>query len=88
MRRSVNCKKIQDLQGFYEVLAKKLKFPEWFGYNLDALSDVLGDVPGKTVLVIRNFDVMAERIGPKAGTLKDVLLGAAEQNPGLTVKIL
>ncbi|MBR5059266.1 MAG: barstar family protein [Clostridia bacterium] len=88
MRRCVNCKKIQDIQGFYDILSKKMRFPDWFGNNLDALSDVLGDVPDNTVLVLRHFDEMAERIGPKAETLRKVLLDSAADNPGLTVKIL
>ena len=65
-----------------------MKFPEWFGFNLDALNDVLGDVPGGTVLVLKNFDVMAGKVGPKAETLRSVLQNAADENPGLTVKFL
>ena len=65
-----------------------MRFPDWFGNNLDALSDVLGDVPGNTVLVLKHVDDMSERIGPKAETLRKVLLDSAANNPGLTVKIL
>ncbi|MBO7398624.1 MAG: barstar family protein [Clostridia bacterium] len=83
--RRINCAKIEDISGFYDVIAKKLSFPEWFGRNLDALYDLLGDVGRDTKLVIRGFDGFAEKLGEKGEALKGVLEDAAKENPCLEV---
>ena len=83
--RRINCARLEDISGFYEVIAKKLDFPEWFGKNLDALADVLGDVGRDTKLIIRGFDGFSAKIGEKGEVLKSVLEEASEENPSLTV---
>lgn len=70
-----------DLQGgdALPVIAKALRFPDWFGGNWDALEDCLGDLswrPGEGhVLVIRNWQAVA---GDDFGVLVDVLRSSAE----------
>ena len=45
-------KAIRNLQEFYDEIARKLPFPEYFGRNLDALWDVLTtDVEGPVEIV-------------------------------------
>lgn len=36
----------------HEELARKLRFPEYYGYNLDALEDCLGDIARPTRIVL------------------------------------
>ncbi len=83
--RRINCAKFETIQDFYAVIAKKLSFPDWFGKNLDALYDLLGDVGRKTKLIIRGFDGFEEKIGEKGEALKGVLEDAAAENPSLEV---
>lgn len=49
---------------FYDAVAEALRFPDWFGHNLDALYDCLIDLswlpPGEHVLVWTNPEVLAE----------------------------
>jgi RNAse (barnase) inhibitor barstar len=44
---------------FYEELASGLRLPSWFGRNLDALWDVLTDLPGPTALILTDWTRLA-----------------------------
>jgi len=58
-------------------LARQLRFPDYFGGNLDALNDCLGDieVPDNAgrALVLVTFDKVVERFGEFAWQLLDVI---------------
>lgn len=41
---------------FYEYLGTKIDLPSYFGYNLDALKDVLTDISSETVIRIENTE--------------------------------
>ncbi|MGX7827053.1 barstar family protein [Actinokineospora sp. 24-640] len=49
---------------FYDAVAETLRFPEWFGHNLDALYDCLTDLSwlpeGQHVLVWTHPEVLAD----------------------------
>lgn len=63
----------------FEVMAKSLDFPEWFGRNWDALEDCLSDLSWRkadgTVLIFRNFEALDQ---DQLGILIDVLASSAE----------
>jgi RNAse (barnase) inhibitor barstar len=58
------------LEAFHEEVSKTLRFPDYYGRNLDALSDCLSDLEipdlGGTVLVFRGFDKFAHRFPERA----------------------
>jgi RNAse (barnase) inhibitor barstar len=40
----IDSKTCMTLKDFYEVIAKKLYFPDYFGFNLDSLDELLNDL--------------------------------------------
>ena len=49
----------------YRIIEKTMNFPDWFGHNLDALADCLGELSAeKTAVVFVNTDKLIENLGP------------------------
>ncbi len=70
-------KSIRSLDEFYDEIAKKLRFPDYFGRNLDALWDVLTtDVKGPVELAWEDSEVSKNSMGKDfekvAALLRDV----------------
>lgn len=95
-------KVILDLRGVrvkeevHEQFARQLAFPVYYGKNLDALYDCLGDIGEDTVLVVREKGVIVSDEGMPQNAadeafyhrLNRVLLQAEKKNPHLCVVIL
>ncbi len=53
----------------YRVIEKAMCFPDWFGHNLDALADCLGELPANCAVVFVNTDALTENLGSYADKL-------------------
>lgn len=71
----------------HEALKAALSFPEYYGCNLDALHDCLGDL-GETELVIEDWGAAFSQAPEKAGGFLQVFLDAAEENPQLKIQLI
>lgn len=71
---------LADPRQLQDALAERFAFPTWYGRNLDALYDALGDVAEPTAVVLQNW----EQEGYQAAVLR-VMRDAAEENPALTI---
>jgi RNAse (barnase) inhibitor barstar len=73
---------------FLEQVAAALSFPPWFGRNLDALADCLGDLSwlpeAPLVLVWDDPDALARADPAAHADVVDVLRGAALESAGST----
>ena len=72
---------IADRQELHKALADGLALPEWYGNNLDALSDCLSEISEDTVIAVTNFEALEATLGRYAHSLLKVLWHAAEENP-------
>lgn len=67
-------------------LARALKFPDYYGHNLDALHDCLTDLAA-TQLVITDCAAASAKMEKWPGFLS-VFFDAAEENPGLDIRLI
>lgn len=80
----IDGKETPTLRSFYEVLAKTLEFPDYFGFNLDSLDELLNDLSWieneKIAIQIINSDqfLINERNKDKIITLLDLLDATCE----------
>ena len=52
-----------DKETAYRVIAQTMRFPEWFGNNLDALADCLGEMRRDSVVIFRSTAAVVESMG-------------------------
>ena len=55
--------KIKNAADMHRAFAEALDFPEWYGNNLDALSDMLTESTEPTGVILVNTDELADALG-------------------------
>lgn len=69
----------------HELLFDALGFPEYYGMNLDALHDCLGDISEETSITITEIEILYDRLGISFEKLMRVLNDTAEENDYLYI---
>ncbi len=69
----------------HRYIALKLRFPKYYGGNLDALYDLLSTESGPVEIVILHADRLRARLGEYGQKLLDVFSDATKTNAALTV---
>lgn len=64
----------------HSLFAEQLRFPEWYGNNLDALYDCLTDIREETLVKIYRFGSLRDNLGSYADKVKKVLRNAEADN--------
>lgn len=59
----------------------RFHFPDYYGANLDALSDCLGEIAVPTRIVVRNAALLRSSLGDYGTRLLSVLAAATGENP-------
>lgn len=77
---------IRDKEKLHEMLAEALKFPNWYGKNLDALYDCLTDGQEETEIVVRNRELLREHLGRYAELFLKVLFQAEQERAHIHLK--
>ena len=78
---TINCATIASMAEIHEILARELNFPQWYGRNLDALHDCLGDIGEDTAVIVTDMG-SADENGRRILT---VLWDSARENPHLSL---
>lgn len=88
MRRIViDGRKMDSRKEVHTYFKESLSLPDYFGNNLDALHDCLGEIGEQTHLVICHFNELEKKLGVYAGNLLKVITDAARDNLFLTVTL-
>ena len=69
----------------HRYIAAKLRFPKYYGGNLDALYDLLSTQSRPVEIVVLHADRLRARFGEYGGRLLDVFSDAAKANAALNV---
>jgi ribonuclease inhibitor len=81
MEYIIDCAQLHTKEDLHRALAETLGFPAYYGKNLDALYDCLGQISQKTHLILRNW----EQAAPFARGFKLVFDEAETENPNLFI---
>lgn len=85
MNITINGSEICCIADIHEKLADALGFPEYYGMNLDALHDCLGDISEETSITITESDILTHRLGISYAKLMRVLNDIALENDNLYI---
>lgn len=79
---------ITEKQHLHSHLKQALKFPEWYGNNLDALADCLSDISETTVITVLGFEKLESTLGEKyTQSFIKVLQNAAKSNSNMHIRL-
>ena len=78
---------IISMSDIHRIFAEELDFPEWYGKNLDALYDCLGDVTEELEIVVENKSELEENLGISFERLCRLLEDISEENDSIEVKM-
>jgi len=81
----IDCNQIQTKEDLHRVFRETLRFPQWYGNNLDALHDCLTEISGKVRLL--DWEIAEERLGTYGQKAKKVIAAAALHNTDLDLYI-
>lgn len=86
--RELDTCRAHDAGSFYDELVTQWDLPEWFGRNLDALWDVLGDLAAAPLLVIwGGLHELTESDPQLAQTVLELMRDASTQAASLAVVV-
>lgn len=57
---TLHCAGMETKQQFHAAIAQALRFPDWYGYNLDALYDCLTDMDTPVHLHLTDWDTLPQ----------------------------
>lgn len=83
----LNGKRMDTREHAHSHLARQFRLPTWYGRNLDALCDCLGEINVPTVILLRNARVMKHSLGDYGGKLVSVLSAMTGENTNLSLVI-
>ena len=76
---------MQTRESAYSHIAAVLNFPDYFGRNLDALDDLLGEYGGS--ITLKNAGIMLNALGAYGCKLLEVFYDAANKCERLSFKV-
>lgn len=76
---------IISMSDIHNIFAEELDFPDYYGRNLDALYDCLGDVFEEVEIVIENREELSEMLGVSFDRLCNLLVDVSEENENISV---
>ncbi len=82
-RLTLNARRMTTREEAHAHLSARLRLPEWYGNNLDALNDCLGEIGVPTCITVRFTPALEEALGTYGTNLLGVLRRAAEENKNI-----
>jgi len=83
---TLDARKMLTIEKTHEYLAKKCRFPEYYGKNLDAAYDCLSTC-GDTIIKLKFTDALEKNLGDYGKAFLKVLTDAANNNSKLIIEI-
>ncbi|MBC8587023.1 barstar family protein [Paratissierella segnis] len=84
----LNGKRMTNKVKAHRYLKRKLKFPDYYGENLDALWDELSTIAEPTDIKFINKDILIENLGTYGEEIIRTFVDAAEENKNIGFEVI
>ncbi|MCF0120810.1 MAG: barstar family protein [Oscillospiraceae bacterium] len=75
---------LESMEEIHLLFKEKLELPEYYGFNLDALYDVLTEQTEDVMIIVRSRTQLSRTLGRRYARLMRMLHEAAEENGHIT----
>ncbi len=86
-RLTLNARRMDTRGHAHAHLKQRLHLPEWYGSNLDALNDCLGEIGEPTWIILRFAPRLTQSLGDYGAKLIQVLEQASQENNNLRISL-
>lgn len=86
-RLTLNARRMTSREQAHAHLKERLRLPDWYGNNLDALNDCLGEICAPTQIIVRFAPMLEQNLGDYGVKIIRVLEQAAQENINLKVTL-
>ena len=84
-RLTLNARRMTTRDQAHAHLKERLRLPDWYGNNLDALNDCLGEIGEPTRITLRFSPALEQNLGEHGLRLMRVLENASAENQNIRV---
>lgn len=81
----IDCRELSSRAAAHDCFARVFALPAFYGRNLDALYDVLTELP-PCVIVLEHTGCLYDALGPYAEKLLGIFRDAARENPNIQIQ--
>ncbi len=72
---------VESMADVHRLFDESLHFPAWYGANLDALNDMLGEQGAPVLIFLSAREKLLEKLGRRGEALMELLEQASRENP-------
>lgn len=85
---TLDAKLMKDVKSTHNYLKEKFNFPYYYGENLDALYDCLGDIMEETVIELENSQSLKDNLGDYAEKILSIFRNLEEDYMNFKFEII